>query len=53
MCRYFITHGMRILKKRDKLCAVLPPTLTIVTLAEFFGILDDFEVGRRLRTTPG
>jgi hypothetical protein len=47
-CGYFITHDKHILKKRAALRAVLPPTLTIVTLAEFFDILDDFEAGRRL-----
>jgi hypothetical protein len=47
-CGYFITHDKDILKKRRELRAALPPTLTIVTLAEFFGILDDYEVGRRL-----
>jgi hypothetical protein len=47
-CGYFITHDKRILKKRAALHAVLPPSLTIVTLTEFFDILDDFEAGRRL-----
>jgi hypothetical protein len=47
-CSYFITNDKRILKKRDELHAVLPPTLTIVTLAEVFEIFDDFEAGRRL-----
>jgi hypothetical protein len=47
-CGYFITHDERILKKRDELQAVLPPSLTIVTLAEFFEIFDDYEAGRRI-----
>jgi hypothetical protein len=47
-CGYFITHDTRILKKRDELSGVLPPTLQIVTLAEFFEILDDYQEGRRL-----
>lgn len=47
-CAYFITNDKRILKKRAELRDALPPTLTIVTLAEFMEILDDFETGRRL-----
>jgi hypothetical protein len=47
-CCYFITNDQRILNKRGELHAVLPPTLTLVTLAEFHHILDDFETGRRL-----
>jgi hypothetical protein len=47
-CGYFITHDKRILKKRAALRAALPPSLTIVTLVEFFDILDGFEAGRRL-----
>ncbi len=43
-CAYFITNDRRILKKRPELSVALPPTLAIVTLAEFFDILDDFEV---------
>ena len=45
-CGYFITHDRRILAKRDELRHVLPPTLTIVTLTEFFDLLDRFEAGR-------
>jgi len=44
-CGYFITEDKRTLDKRYELEAVLPPTLTIVTLAEFLSILDDFEAG--------
>jgi hypothetical protein len=40
-CVYFITHDKRILDKRGELRVALPPTLTIVTLAEFFDIFDD------------
>jgi hypothetical protein len=47
-CGYFITHETRILRKRDELERVLPPSLNIVTLAEFFEILDDYETGQRL-----
>ncbi len=47
-CGYFITHDRRILRKRDELRRVLPPTLTIVTLAEFLEIVDDFRTGRRV-----
>jgi hypothetical protein len=42
-CAYFITHDKRILSKRGELSAVLPPTLQIVTLLEFFTILDEYE----------
>jgi hypothetical protein len=47
-CGYFITHDRRILAKRADLARVLPPSLNIVTLTEFFEILDDYEAGRRL-----
>jgi len=47
-CAYFITHDKRILDKRDDLRNVLPPSLTIVTLAEFFEIFDDYEAGRQI-----
>ncbi len=45
-CAYFITHDKRIIGKRDELVAVLPPTLHIVTLDEFFDILDQYLDGR-------
>ena len=45
-CTYFITHDKRIIDKRDALAAELPPTLHIVTLAEFFDVLDQYEDGR-------
>ena len=35
-CAYFITEDKRILGKRTELRPVLPPTLAIVTLLEFF-----------------
>ena len=44
-CTYFITHDNRILGKRRQLASVLP-TLTIVTLAEFFEIFDGYVSGR-------
>jgi predicted nucleic acid-binding protein len=47
-CSYFITYDRRILGKRDELHRALPPTLTIVTLAELLEIFDDFEAGRRI-----
>jgi hypothetical protein len=47
-CGYFITHDKRILAKRSELAAVLPPSLNIVTLVEFFEILDDYAEGRRV-----
>jgi hypothetical protein len=37
-CAYFITNDKRILKKRYELYAALPPTLTILTLAEFLEV---------------
>jgi hypothetical protein len=42
-CSYFITHDNRILNRRDELYAALPPTLTIVTLEEFFDIYDTYK----------
>jgi hypothetical protein len=45
-CGYFITNEKRILKKREALYAVLPPSLSIVRLREFLEILDDYEAGR-------
>jgi hypothetical protein len=44
-CGYFITHDNRILKKRNELRQVIPPTLQIVSLAEFFQIVDDYDEG--------
>jgi|HubBroStandDraft_6_1064221.scaffolds.fasta_scaffold465666_1 hypothetical protein len=46
-CGYFITHDKRILGKRDELRPILPPTLQIVTLREFFEIFDEYLEGRR------
>jgi hypothetical protein len=45
-CTYFVTHDKRIIDKRGELAAVLPPTLHIVTLAEFFDVLDAYDNGR-------
>ena len=39
-CAYFITEDKRILGKRAELRLVLPPTLVIVTLVEFFDAFD-------------
>jgi len=41
-CAYFITHK-RILDKRSDLDAELPPSLRIVTLAEFMEIFDHYD----------
>jgi hypothetical protein len=43
-CAYFITEDRRILNKRHALASALPPSLTIVTLAEFLVILDGYEL---------
>ena len=45
-CAYLITHDKRILDKRDELRSVLPPSLEIVTLTEFFEVFDRFELER-------
>jgi hypothetical protein len=45
-CGYFITHDKRMLKKRAELHAALPPSLNIVTLKEFFDVLDAYETGQ-------
>jgi hypothetical protein len=47
-CGYFITHDQRILKRSGGLGSLLPPTLNVVTLAEFMRLYDDFEAGRRI-----
>jgi hypothetical protein len=45
---YFITHDRRINRtKRAELEAVLPPSLRIVTLADFLAIYDDYEQRHR------
>ncbi|KWT64140.1 hypothetical protein APY04_3404 [Hyphomicrobium sulfonivorans] len=44
-CAYFITNDKRILRKRDELASVLPATLAIVDLNEFFEIVDAFQSG--------
>jgi hypothetical protein len=43
---YFITHDKRILDRAGKLGALLPPSLTVVTLADFMEIFDDYETRR-------
>lgn len=45
-CAYFITHDKRILAKREELRRELPPSPSIVTLTEFFEVLDRFEAER-------
>lgn len=44
-CAYFLTEDARILRKRAELAGVLPPTLQIVTLAEFLEIYDGYVSG--------
>jgi hypothetical protein len=39
---YFITHDDRILTRAGRLREVLPPSLTVVTLADFLTIFDDY-----------
>lgn len=39
---YFITHDDRILTRAGRLGEVLPPSLTVVTLAGFLAIFDDY-----------
>ena len=50
-CGFFITQDKRVLDKRVEPKPMLPPSLAIVTLAEFFEILDEYEAkdtaGRR------
>jgi hypothetical protein len=45
-CGYFITHDKRMLKKRVELYATVPPSLNIVTLEQFFDVLDAFDTGQ-------
>jgi predicted nucleic acid-binding protein len=45
-CAYFITHDKRMLAKREELRRELPPSPSIVTLTEFFEVLDRFEAER-------
>jgi len=45
-CAFFIARDKRFFKKRGELGKVLPPSLNIVTLEEFFEILDDYEMRR-------
>lgn len=45
-CGYFITHDKRILNKGAELQAVLPPSINIVSLEDFFDILDAYETGQ-------
>jgi hypothetical protein len=43
---YFITHDNRILDRAIEFQSLLPPSLTVVTLAEFFEIFDGYETGQ-------
>jgi hypothetical protein len=45
-CGYFITHDKRVLNRRGELHAVLPPSLNIVSLDEFFEIFDRYAEAR-------
>lgn len=47
-CQYFITNDQRILVRAGNLRDVLPPSLNVVTLADFLEIFDDYEAGRRI-----
>jgi hypothetical protein len=49
---YFITHDRRILTKAGRLCEVLPPSLTVVTLPDFIAIFDDY-AARGAEWAPG
>jgi hypothetical protein len=40
---FFITHDARILTRAGRLGEALPPSLTVVTLADFLTIFDDWE----------
>jgi hypothetical protein len=40
---FFITEDHRLLKRVGRLSEVLPPSLTVVTLTDFFSIFDDWE----------
>jgi hypothetical protein len=48
-CGYFITHDKRILDKRGELYAVLPRSLNIVSLEEFFDIFNRYVAEGDLR----
>ncbi len=39
-CGYFITHDARILTRCGRLKEVVPPSVTVVTLEDFFAIFD-------------
>lgn len=41
-CGYFITHDQRIHTRAGRLGEVLPPSLTVITLADFLAIFDDY-----------
>jgi hypothetical protein len=47
-CAYFITHDRRILDKAGRMRSLLRPSLTVVTLAEFLEIFDQYEAGQLL-----
>jgi hypothetical protein len=47
-CAFFITEDKRIIAKRGELASVLPPSLFIVTLAEFLEIFDGYEARQLL-----
>ena len=48
-CGYFITHDAQILKRAAPFCE-LPQSLSIVTLARFLEIFDEYEVAALRRT---
>ena len=39
---YFITHDDRIRRRAGRLGEVLPPSLTVITLADFLAIFHDY-----------
>jgi hypothetical protein len=43
---YFITEDTRIRDKASKMLDFLPPSLSVVTVAEFIAIFDEFEARR-------
>jgi hypothetical protein len=45
-CSYFITHDERILKRADGFDQFIPPSLTVVTLAHFLKIYDEWPKAR-------
>jgi hypothetical protein len=51
-CSYFITHDERILRRASGLDKILLPSLTIVTLARFLEIYDEWAKGSDRQWKP-